>query len=134
MAGLSFLATDLGIIARIESRAESGVTCRYRIGDVSVRAGEPTSGTISVQRPMRIDDRLAIEGALRGLPTRQRWAVVLCDVAGLTSGEAARALHSTASTVRVHLARGRAALRTILSEPASGSSGPRDPSTRGPVE
>jgi len=59
MAGLSFLATDLGIIARIESRAESGVTCRYRIGDVSVRAGKPTSGTISVQRPMRIDDRLA---------------------------------------------------------------------------
>ena len=59
MAGLSFLATDLGIIARIESRAESGVTCRYRVGDVSVRAGEPTSGTISVQRPMRIDDRLA---------------------------------------------------------------------------
>ena len=42
------------------------MTCRYRVGDVSVPAGEPTSATTSIQRPMRIDDRLATARDLMG--------------------------------------------------------------------
>jgi RNA polymerase sigma-70 factor, ECF subfamily len=51
---------------------------------------------------------------LRGLATltpRQRAAVVLIDLVGLTSDEAGRALGCRASTVRVLAARGRASLK-----------------------
>ncbi len=62
-----------------------------------------------------VENRLAVGDAVRRLPPKQRLAVVLCDLAGLTSEEAARVLRSSASTVRVHLARARAALRAELS-------------------
>lgn len=53
-------------------------------------------------------------GALAGLPTRQRQAVVLRDWAGFETAEVARMMGARESTVRVHLARGRAALRRVL--------------------
>lgn len=52
--------------------------------------------------------------ALRGLPLRQRQSVVLRDWAGFEMSEVARILGTKESTVRVHLARGRAALRAVL--------------------
>jgi RNA polymerase sigma-70 factor (ECF subfamily) len=64
----------------------------------------------------RADDRLVLAEALRELPPRQRSAVILCDLAGFTSEEAARLLRSRASTVRVHLARARSTLRSVLME------------------
>jgi len=62
------------------------------------------------------DDRLVLARALRDLSARQRSAVILCDLAGFTSEEAARILRSRASTVRVHLVRARATLRSVLTE------------------
>lgn len=63
-----------------------------------------------------VETRLDILEALATLPYRQRWAVVLCDLEGFTSEEASSVLQIRASTVRVHLVRGRAALRQHLSE------------------
>ncbi|HET9671655.1 MAG TPA: sigma-70 family RNA polymerase sigma factor [Actinomycetota bacterium] len=59
-------------------------------------------------------DRGAVIDALRTLPLRQRQSVVLRDWAGFPTQEVARILGAKESTVRVHLARGRAALRERL--------------------
>jgi RNA polymerase sigma-70 factor, ECF subfamily len=60
------------------------------------------------------DARLSVSDALRGIPLRQRQSVVLRDWAGFETSEVARMLGTKESTVRVHLARGRAALRDVL--------------------
>jgi RNA polymerase sigma-70 factor (ECF subfamily) len=52
--------------------------------------------------------------AMGALPTRQRQAVVLRDWAGFETREVARLIGIRESTVRVHLARGREALRASL--------------------
>jgi RNA polymerase sigma-70 factor (ECF subfamily) len=52
--------------------------------------------------------------ALQQLTEQQRACVVLKDVAGLSSPEIARALHTSAGTVRVQLFRSRRALRHLL--------------------
>lgn len=57
----------------------------------------------------------AVTDALRALPLRQRQSVVLRDWAGFETSEVARILGTKESTVRVHLARGRASLREMLS-------------------
>jgi RNA polymerase sigma factor (sigma-70 family) len=61
-------------------------------------------------------DRHEIFRALDQLPVRQRQAVVLRDWAGIETGEVAKLLGMRDSTVRVHLARGREALRVALRE------------------
>jgi RNA polymerase sigma-70 factor, ECF subfamily len=58
--------------------------------------------------------RVSVTEALRVLPLRQRQSVVLRDWAGFETVEVARILGTKESTVRVHLARGRAALRDVL--------------------
>jgi len=60
------------------------------------------------------DARMSVVDALRGLPLRQRQSVVLRDWAGFETSEVARILGTKESTVRVHLVRGRAALRDVL--------------------
>jgi RNA polymerase sigma-70 factor, ECF subfamily len=57
---------------------------------------------------------LEVREALAELPDRQRWAVVLCDLIGLSSPEAASIVGVTPSTLRVHLARARDRLRRAL--------------------
>jgi RNA polymerase sigma-70 factor (ECF subfamily) len=61
-----------------------------------------------------VDAHGSVMDALRTLPLRQRQSVVLRDWAGFETAEVARMLGTKASTVRVHLARGRAALREAL--------------------
>lgn len=71
----------------------------------------------SVPERSRITDpgvRVSVVDALRGLPLRQRQSVVLRDWAGFETSEVARMLGTKQSTVRVHLARGREALRDVL--------------------
>jgi RNA polymerase sigma-70 factor (ECF subfamily) len=58
--------------------------------------------------------RIDVFRALRGLPLRQRQAVVLRDWAGFGTERVAAMLGTRESTVRVHLARGRRALRREL--------------------
>lgn len=74
-------------------------------------------------RPSRMEDtddagrslvRMEVFAALGELPVRQRQAVILRDWAGFPTADVARALGLRESTVRVHLARGRDALRGLL--------------------
>jgi RNA polymerase sigma-70 factor (ECF subfamily) len=60
------------------------------------------------------DLRLDLRAGMRSLPHRQRSAILLCDVIGLESAEAADVLGVSPSTLRVHLSRGRARLRRTL--------------------
>jgi RNA polymerase sigma factor (sigma-70 family) len=59
---------------------------------------------------------MEVREALAELPHRQRWAVVLCDLVGLSSPEAARIVGISPSTLRVHLARAREHLRAAFLE------------------
>jgi RNA polymerase sigma factor (sigma-70 family) len=63
-----------------------------------------------------VEGRDAIVRAMASLTPRQRAAVVLTDVLGLTSEEAAEALGVKAVTVRVLASRGREALRGTMGE------------------
>jgi RNA polymerase sigma-70 factor (ECF subfamily) len=64
----------------------------------------------------RSGDWLVISPALGMLSPRQRACVVLVDYADLDSATAGRILGMRAGTVRVHLTRGRRALRERLTE------------------
>jgi RNA polymerase sigma-70 factor (ECF subfamily) len=64
----------------------------------------------------QVEARDSVVRALAPLPTRQRAAVVLMDVLGLSSEQAGAALGIQAVTVRVLAARGRATLREALDE------------------
>ena len=57
---------------------------------------------------------MEVFAALGELPVRQRQVVILRDWAGFPTADVARALGLRESTVRVHLARGRPALRELL--------------------
>jgi RNA polymerase sigma-70 factor (ECF subfamily) len=74
-------------------------------------------GTLERRAPDEIAralDRRDVMTALARLPIRQRQAVVLRDWAGFETQEVAGMLGVRESTVRVHLARGRQALRDSL--------------------
>ena len=62
-----------------------------------------------------IDERDAAARALAGLSPRQRAAVVLVDLLGFRSEEAARMLGIRASTLRMHASRAHAALKETMS-------------------
>jgi RNA polymerase sigma-70 factor (ECF subfamily) len=61
-------------------------------------------------------DRHVLLQALAGLTPRQRLAVVLVDLLGMSSSEAGRSMHVRAVTVRVLLSQARAAIRVSLEE------------------
>jgi DNA-directed RNA polymerase specialized sigma24 family protein len=79
------------------------------------RAAREVVGTVPEQgRATDIGAGVSVMDALRELPLRQRQSVVLRDWAGFETSEVARMLGTKESTVRVHLARGRTALRDVL--------------------
>lgn len=55
-----------------------------------------------------------IEDAIRSLPRRQREALVLCDVVGMSAADAAEILKANPGTTRVHVSRARRAMRVML--------------------
>jgi RNA polymerase sigma-70 factor (ECF subfamily) len=63
-----------------------------------------------------VEDRDEVVRMLGGLTHAQRAALVLMDLVGMNSEEAAKALGVRASTVRVLAARGRKALREQIGE------------------
>lgn len=65
----------------------------------------------------RSDDWLSVSSALEALSPKQRAAVVLIDYADLDAAGAAAVLGTAEATVRVHLMRGRRALRERLDLP-----------------
>ena len=61
-----------------------------------------------------VDDRMVLGAALRTLSGRQRVSLALVDYIGLDVADAADILRMPASTVRVHLTRGRRRLARSL--------------------
>lgn len=77
-----------------------------------VAFSEPSAPASSVEDVATM--RVALAGALRALPRRQREAVVLRYLAGFTEDEVAAALELSSGTVRSHIHRGVASLRRRL--------------------
>jgi RNA polymerase sigma factor (sigma-70 family) len=80
---------------------------RESVGDVTDRAAAGDEMTNAVERAEAF-------AALGSLSIRQRQSVVLRDWAGFETDEVAEMLGTKPSTIRVHLARGREALRHRL--------------------
>jgi DNA-directed RNA polymerase specialized sigma24 family protein len=74
----------------------------------------------------------AARAALRGLPERQREAIVLRYDAGLSEGEIAAAMGISRGAVKSHTARGLSALRSALEQASSQPASPRDSDDAGP--
>jgi RNA polymerase sigma-70 factor (ECF subfamily) len=77
--------------------------------------------------PFDPDARLGLSEALDRLTSRQRQAVVLCDLHGFTASESAEILGCTASTVRVLRFLARRRLRDFLTTGAAGAAHPDEP-------
>ncbi len=76
-------------------------------------------GLAGPERPVdagtdRSDDWLSVAASLESLSRRQRAVVVMIDYADMDAATAARILRIRESTIRVHLMRGRRALRESL--------------------
>jgi RNA polymerase sigma factor (sigma-70 family) len=82
--------------------------------EVRRRGRAPGAERGDVDEVQQALNRHEVIGSLKGLPLRQRQAVVLRDWAGFDTAEVARMLGMKESTVRVHLARGREHLREAL--------------------
>jgi RNA polymerase sigma-70 factor, ECF subfamily len=86
----------------------------------------PEAGAPTVALDTTVVDRLSLDDALARLPEDYRIAVVLRDVGDLDYAEIARVLDIPPGTVRSRIARGRAALATLLGGNRAGA--PRRPS------
>ena len=64
---------------------------------------------------------LDLEGALQQLSTDQRAALLYCVQLGLSHEEAAQVLDMPLGTVKTHIARGKARLRVLLADWATGN-------------
>lgn len=89
---------------------------RSRAGHVALDGvPEPEDGAVSVLGHMMEDDRQAALGqALANLPERQRIAVVLRHIEGLTNPEIAAVLHVGVEAVESLIARGKRGLSAAL--------------------
>lgn len=102
-AGGYVFKTAMRLCAKRATKARREV-----IGEVADRPG-------ATDPFARSDERASVFAALGDLSVRQRQTVVLRDWAGYPTEEVASMLGMRASTVRVHLSRGREALRRSLS-------------------
>jgi RNA polymerase sigma-70 factor, ECF subfamily len=64
----------------------------------------------------REQERLILQKALDMLPEKERLAVLLRDVEGLSTAEVASVLHSSETTVRSQVSRGRLRLRAAINQ------------------
>ena len=86
---------------------------RSRRRQLSVQSKGPGRTPASDEAAV-LADRVTLTNALAGLSRQQRTCLALVDYAGLDIRTAARFLRIRASTVRVHLTRGRRALAEVL--------------------
>jgi len=77
-------------------------------------------------------ERSAVQAALRGLPGRQREAIVLRYYAGLPEDQIAAAMGISQGAVKAHTARAMSALRAALDQPGWQPAHPRDSDDAGP--
>ena len=107
------LARDLAAWRGATSVAASEVGRLAQVG--SRTRGSAREDLGSVSPPLEWDDLGEILHAeIQRLPESQRTAVLVCELEGLTEGEAAQRLGWPVGTVRSRLARGRARLKSKL--------------------
>lgn len=99
--------TALNLASSHHRRERRWRTLRAQLGDELARPSVPGPEAA-------VADRAEVFAAMRGLSAKQRECVVLVDYVGLDDDEAGATLGIAASTVRVHLTRGRRALRVAL--------------------
>ena len=81
----------------------------------AVRTAKRSMGLVPAYDEIaEIDERDAAVRAIAGLSPRQRAAVVLTDMLGFTSEQAARMLGIRASTLRMHASRAHAVLKETM--------------------
>jgi len=104
-------------------QSPTGYLYRTAFHAVSKRARRATRAlqhTIRVNDPVdefeMADDREVVRRALGSLTRRQRTAVVLTELLGYTSEDAAKIMGARATTVRVLASNGRAVMRRALEE------------------
>jgi RNA polymerase sigma-70 factor (ECF subfamily) len=71
---------------------------------------------------MRKEEHQILHRALNALPERERLAIILRDVEGLSTAEVADILQSSESTVRSQISRGRVRLKATIDRLAGGES------------
>ncbi len=87
------------------------------VAATSLACAEPLSEAESPEaRVQRVADGDRLAAALRALPTKQRVAVVLRHVVGLTYAETADVLACPEGTAKSHVSRGLDRLRTLLDD------------------
>jgi RNA polymerase sigma-70 factor, ECF subfamily len=64
----------------------------------------------------RKQQRLILQKALEGLPEKERLAIVLRDIEGLSTADVAAILHSSETTVRSQVSRGRLRLKVAIGQ------------------
>jgi RNA polymerase sigma-70 factor (ECF subfamily) len=89
---------------------------RYRTAEVTtVEIHEPAADSDDPHVSLSVDEhRRVIQTALSELPEKQRAAVVLRDLQGLTTAEVAEALKVTEATVRSHLSAARLRMKRFI--------------------
>ncbi len=96
------------------------VNCCLRFRKRSSRDEATSLDSASRDAAPALADTLAsqdrVHEELRGLPTRQRAAIVLFEMEGLSVAETAQAMGCTSGTVKRHLHRARNALRERLAD------------------
>jgi RNA polymerase sigma-70 factor (ECF subfamily) len=90
---------------------------RQKVHDTFVQ-GEPTESIDEAGDPftglVAKEERVILRKALDSLPERERLAIVLRDVEGLSTTEVASILGSSETTVRSQVSRGRLRLKTAI--------------------
>lgn len=87
---------------------------RLRLVSIEEMENHPVVQAGSDERVERDEERVLLAEALKTLPTRERAAIVLRDVEGLTTREVAEALGTSEVTVRSHVCRGRVRIVKFL--------------------
>jgi len=88
---------------------------RLRSQRVAEELPELSSGELSAEAELiRVEQKRRLMAALARLPAKERAAVVLREIEGLSTAEVAAILGSTDGTVRSQVAKAIARLRTIL--------------------
>jgi RNA polymerase sigma-70 factor, ECF subfamily len=96
-------------VAYLFRSAMNGVRMRMRRARIAARRLVPIA---SARDPFDdVNVREDVRRMLRGLPPRQRAAIVLTEIFGYSSEQAARIMRIQPTTVRVLASQGRAALR-----------------------
>ena len=108
----------------VVNRSRSVLRHRTASGDNPRQALPDTPG--AEHEALGLLEQAVARAALRGLPERQREAIVLRYDAGLSQDEVAAAMGISRGAVNSHTARGLSALRAALEQASSHPARPRD--------